>query len=175
MEMPTLTQILFYGTGGLALLCALLVVVMKDAVRSALFLVVTFFCIAVLYILLNAQFIAAVQVIVYAGAIMVLFLFVIMLLNAGSTGETLINHPIRRIVGVMIGAVLLGQVVAIAFVVNIGSAEKGNFTQELVARVGHSESIGFSLFTKYLFPFEAISVLLLMAIVGSVVLAKKKL
>jgi len=173
--MPTLTQVIFYGAAGLAVLSALLVVLMKDAVRSALFLVVTFFCLAVIYVLLNAQFIAAVQVIVYAGAIMVLFLFVIMLMNAGSTGETVINKPVRRVVGAVVALLLLGQLLAVAFAAATAGAVKGKFTQELIARAGHSEAIGTALFTKYLFPFEAISVLLLMAIIGAVVLAKKKL
>ncbi len=174
MVMPTLTQILFYSTAGFAVLCALLVILHPNAIRSALFLVLTLFAVAVLYILLNAQFIAAVQVIVYAGAIMVLFLFVIMLLNAGETLEGL-KHPMRKIFGFLFGIAVLGQLLAIAHVATIAGARQGGVTQEMVAKAGNTELLGMLLFSKYIYPFEAVSILLLMAIIGSVILAKRKL
>lgn len=177
MEMPTLTQIVFYSCAGLAVLSALVVILHPNAVRSALFLVLTLFAVAVLYVLLNAQFIAAVQVIVYAGAVMVLFLFVIMLLNAGQTLEGF-KKPVRKIIGGIFGLIMLGHIMSIAWVATVINAKPNPdtmATQDMVAQAGHSELLGMALFSKYIYPFEAISVLLLMAIIGSVILAKRKL
>lgn len=174
--MPTMTTIIFYLTAALAVGSALLVITRRNAVYSALFLVVTFFCIAVLYILLNAQFIAAVQVIVYAGAIMVLFLFVIMLLNAGEALEGVsAKIVVRRIVGGLFGLLLLTQIAAILFTLQGSNAVKGYMTQDIVARTGSTQIVGLALFSQYIYPFEAVSVLLLIAIIGSVMLAKRKL
>ena len=175
MPIPTLTEIVFYGAAGLAVMSALMVITMKNAVRSALFLVLTMFAIAILYVLLNAQFIAAVQIIVYAGAVMVLFIFVIMLIDSGDTLEGFRN-PIRKIFGGLFGAMLLAQIVLIAYVAKITESVKGVDTAEKIAQIGgNTEAIGHMLFSKYVFPFEVISILLLVAIIGSVVLAKRKL
>lgn len=166
-------QILFYALSVAAVVFALLVITHRNAVYSALFLIGAFFCLAGLYVMLNAQFIAAVQVIVYAGAVMVLFIFVIMLL---SSGDATPKEPIslRRLVG-FVFAVLLGlQVVMMLRMGRMTTGEEGPYTQEFVRRVGSTESVGLSLFTTYLYPFEVVSVLLLLAIIGAVVLGRKK-
>jgi NADH-quinone oxidoreductase subunit J len=166
-------QVLFYVFSAAAVLTALLVITHRNAVYSAIFLVATFFCLAGLYVLLNAQFIAAVQVIVYAGAIMVLFLFVIMLLSSGAATP---REPLsfQRFFGFVFAALLLLQTVALFHAVKLTGARHGAYTQEVVRTQGHSELIGRLLFTKYLYPFEVVSILLLIAIVGAVVLGRKK-
>ncbi len=174
--MPTLTQIVFYGAAGLALMSALLMITRRNAVHSALWLVTCFVSIAVLYVLLNAPFLAAVQVIVYAGAIMVLFLFVVMLIDSGDTAENRVGPGVwRRIVGWMAAVVLFVQVLLVIGQVRLAAEAKGAVTQAVVSRVGSTELVGTFLFSQYVYPFEAISILLLSAIIGAVALAKKKL
>lgn len=175
MQLPTLTEIIFYGAAGLAVLSALLVILLRDAVRSALFLVLTFFCLAVLYVLMNAQFVAAVQVIVYAGAVMVLFLFVVMLLNTGAADEKPAKFLVRKAIGFLAGGLVLAQLLCIALSVKAITGVKGIMTAEVIEKTGSTQAVGWALFSDYVYPFEAVSVLLLMAIIGSVVLAKKKL
>lgn len=178
MQMPTLTEIVFYGAGGLAVFAAIMVVLMRDAVRSALFLVLSLFATAVLYILLKAQFIAAVQVIVYAGAIMVLFMFVIMLLNSGQTDETKLRGVPIKAVGFLVAMIVMLQLGALVITITSTSGMHMMpvpMTEDMVLKAGHTQMIGKALFSKYIYPFEAVSVLLLMAIMGSVVLAKRKL
>ena len=142
--------------------------------HSALFLVLTFFCLAGLYLLLNAQFIAAVQVIVYAGAIMVLFLFVIMLLNLEKEEGSPGGHGMQKF-SAMVMAVLLAIALGSIMSARVFTGVKGTYTVEKVNAVGNSEVIGRLLFTEYLLPFEITSILLLAAIVGAIILSKRKL
>lgn len=122
-----------------------------------------------LYLTLEAQFVAAVQVLVYAGAIMVLVIFVIMLLNLGREKALSETVNLRSVLGTIIGAVFAVQVI----IVMLGRpTERLQLAPNAVA-IGTTESIGTSLFTNYLFPFEAISLLLLAALIGSVILAKR--
>jgi NADH-quinone oxidoreductase subunit J len=126
------------------------------------------------YLLLNAQFIAAVQVIVYAGAIMVLFLFVIMLLNLEQEVSSQSGHLLQKVSAVVLSlllAISLGSVMTS----QVFTGQKGAYSIEKVNAVGNSEVIGRLLFTDFLLPFEITSVLLLAAMVGAVILAKKKL
>ena len=166
--------LLFYGFTAVMVVSSLLMVLGKNPVHSALFLVLTFFCLAGVYLLLNAQFIAAVQVIVYAGAIMVLFLFVIMLLNLEQEVSSQSGHLLQKVSAVVLSlllAVSLGSVMTS----QVFTGQKGTYSIEKVNAVGNSEVIGRLLFTDFLLPFEITSVLLLAAMVGAVILAKKKL
>lgn len=163
---------LFLVLSALAVVAALGVIFNRNAVHSALSLLVNFAVLAVFYLMLNAQFIAVVQVAVYAGAIVVLFLFVVMLLGAG--GEVRLESWFnRRTVFVVVAAVvlltLLGTVV---FEGGIGGA-RGTATPEQIAEVGQTQALGMVLFTDYLLPFELASVLLLVGIVGAVVLGRR--
>ena len=166
--------VLFYCFAAIMVVSSLMVILRKNPVHSALFLVLTFLCLAVLYLLLNAQFIAAIQVIVYAGAIMVLFIFVIMLLNLESEVSSKSGHGLQKFWAMVISIVLAISFVSI-MTVKVFTGGKGDFSPEAVNAAGNSEVIGRLLFTEFLLPFEITSVLLLAAIIGAIVLAKKKL
>jgi len=166
--------ILFYGLAAIMVISSLMVIFRKNPVHSALFLVVTFFCLGGVYLLLNAQFIAAVQVIVYAGAIMVLFLFVIMLLNLDREVISQGGHGLQKFSALILSVVLAVSLVSI-MTARVLTGEKGAYSLEKVNAIGNSEVIGKLLFTDFLLPFEITSILLLAAIIGAIILAKKKL
>jgi len=162
--------ILFLIFAGIAVVCGLNLVLQRHPISSALSLVGVMGSLAVLYLLLGGEFIAMAQLIVYAGAIMVLFIFVIMLLNAGAEA--------RR--GRSWMAQLLGFPALLAFVAltsyffmrgfaNAGEVKFGDYTG------GSAQGVGLALFTDYLLPFEVTSVLILIAIVGAIVLARKEM
>ena len=155
-----------------AVVSALLVIFCKSPINNALALIMTFFCLATFYVTLDAPFMAAIQVIVYAGAIMVLIVFVIMLLNLRAEIGKRSNHAF-----VASFLVFLGILAQVLLLTNRGSltGTKGTMTPELINQAGHTELIGKAMFTDFLLPFEITSVLLLSAIVGAVVLSKKKL
>lgn len=161
-------EIVIFGiTALIAIACAVAMVLSKNAVHSALFLVLNFVSVAVLYLLLNAPFLAMIQITVYAGAIMVLFLFVIMLLGA-ERGEG--NDPIgwQQPLALVLGLLLLGQAVFVFF-------RGGTSVPPAPAApvIGAPEQLANLLFTAYLLPFEITSVLLLVALIGAVVLTIK--
>ncbi|MDX1777492.1 MAG: NADH-quinone oxidoreductase subunit J [Thermodesulfobacteriota bacterium] len=166
--------LLFYTFATIMVISSLMVILRKNPIHSALFLIVTFFCLGGVFLLLNAQFIAAIQVIVYAGAIMVLFLFVIMLLNVEREVASPSGHGWQKfwafVLSVVIGVSLISVMRATVF-----TGKQGAFTPEVVNEVGNSEVIGRLLFTDFLLPFEITSILLLAAIIGAVILSKKKL
>ena len=163
-------QMIFFILAGVALVSGGLVVFQRHPLRSALWLIVNFFAVAGIYLLAHAEFIAAIQVIVYAGAIMVLFLFVIMLLNLRQPEEEQRFLHLGQKVG---GIVLAGfTVLLMVYTITQVVLPPG---KEAPAGLGNTESIAKLLFTDYLLPFEVTSVLLLVAIVGAVVLAKTKL
>ncbi|ARS36498.1 NADH-quinone oxidoreductase subunit J family protein [Pontibacter actiniarum] len=166
-----MTESLFYFLASLTLLCALMVVISKNPVHSVLFLIITFFTISGHYILLNAQFLAAVNIIVYAGAIMVLFLFVIMFLNMSKESENKVKtSTLSKFAGAIAGGLLF--VVLIAALKDAGVA--GYNPETYNSQVGMVENLGFVLYTQYLLPFELASVLFLVAMVGAVMLGKKE-
>jgi NADH-quinone oxidoreductase subunit J len=174
-SLPLLYTFHFYLFGLIAIVSALLFVTRKSPVAAALWLVNTMFCLAALYVLLDAQFIGAIQVLVYAGAIMVVFLFVIMLLNLG--------HGVRNDIRGL-GWKLTGGAVALAILAEIFALTKARtpmnltlpqgFVAEQVARTGAIAPIAGPLFNEYLLAFEVTSVLLLAAVVGAVMLGKER-
>jgi len=167
--------LIFYPIALITLVGSLGMVMSRNAVHSALWLVLVFFCFGGFYVLLHAEFVAAVQVIVYAGAIMVLFLFVIMLLRVDRAEELLVRHRLQRVAGVILGFALLAGI-GITVLVNVLPGKGGERSLESIATDagGNTQAVAKALFTDYLLPFEVTSVLLLAAIVGAVVLAKRR-
>jgi NADH-quinone oxidoreductase subunit J len=153
-------QVFFFYFAFVIAAASVLVVAVRNPIYSALALLVMFFHVAGLYVTLHAEFLAAVQIIVYAGAILVLYLFVVMLLNLRQDDRYHRQWPMAAVVGVtlVIEAVIL-------------TAMKG-WTTPVVA-TGNSEAIGDVLYSTYLFPFEVASLILLVAMIGAIVLAKK--
>jgi NADH-quinone oxidoreductase subunit J len=163
--------IVFIVLAPLSVVAALGMVLSRNAVYSALLLVVNFFCLAGFYVLLEAQFVAAVQVIVYAGAIMVLFLFVLMLLGVGN--EVAIKEQLR---GQRPAAVLLtlGLLVAIVGALASGLFDAAPASLAAANQGGNVQAVGRLLFTRYTFAFETAGVLLVVAAVGALVLGKRQ-
>lgn len=161
-------QFLFLLFAAIAVAGALAVVLLRSPIYNALALVVTLCALAALYVTLNAQFIAAIQIVVYAGAIMVLFLFVIMLLNARQESAT-DRHPQLKYFAFPIAAVLIFEAIAVIR----GVTGPGPVSGTEADAVGNTASIGQALFSQYLLPFEITSALILMALVGAVALAKR--
>ncbi|MBP7674717.1 MAG: NADH-quinone oxidoreductase subunit J [Thermoanaerobaculia bacterium] len=167
----SLELVVFAIASGLAIVSALAVVVVKKPVRSVISLVVTFFALAILSVLLAAPFIAAIQVIVYAGAILVLFLFVVMLLNLTNEAASKDRRPIQRLLGlvsvVALGGLLLGVTLR-------AGAPPVPAAGGLIPAKDEIPILGRLLFSDYLLAFEALSVLLLLAAVGALVLSKRR-
>jgi len=163
------TEILFWFLSILAVVSAINVVISKNAVFSVIWLIITFFCISGHYILLNAQFLAVVNIIVYAGAIMVLFLFVIMLMNLNKETEPQRNKWLR-LAGVIAGGLML--LVLVAALKDAESAKQ--LAQVGEGDIGLINYLGSALFNEYVVPFEISSVLFLSAMVGAVVIGKKE-
>ena len=158
---------LFYLFSCLALVCGVMVLVSRNPVNSAMFLVLTIASLAGLFVLLQAFFLAAIQILVYAGAVMVLFLFVIMLLDLKAEQRRKI-----RTFGLVTGVIAVGSIVAIFY----HSLKAVPLPRQPAAAVeGATIPLGNLLFSQYLLPFEIVSVLLLVAMVGVVLLSKKDL
>jgi len=164
---------LFYVFGTVAVVASLLVIAQRNPIYSVLLLVASFGALSGLYVLLDAPFVAAIQIIIYAGAIMVLFLFVVMLLNAPheDTDFDERTHPLARP-----GPMRFGALLAVAMAVELVwalTAAGGRPSAFPGAGVTSMAAIGRSLFTTYAFPFEVTSILILVAMVGAVVLARR--
>lgn len=165
----SITEILFWFLSALALVSAIMVLISKNPVHSVLWLIATFFAISGHYILLNAQFIAIVNLIVYAGAIMVLFLFVIMLMNLDAAIE-----PKRSMWMKFAGVISGGLLLAVLLSVVRTSVDLTDKTAQLnTGEIGLIKNLGNVLFTQYAVPFEISSVLFLSAMVGAVVIGKR--
>ena len=162
------TDILFYFLSALAIGSAIFVVISKNPVYSVLWLIVTFFAISGHYILMNAQFLGIVNMIVYAGAIMVLFLFVVMLMNLNKDTEPVKNYKLH-LIGIISGGGLL-----LVLVASVMKLQESNPVQLKTGDDGLSANLGKSLFTNYVLPFEISSVLFLSAIIGAVVIGRKE-
>lgn len=165
----SITHILFAVLSFIAILSGILVIFSRNPVYSVLFLIVTFFAIAGHYILLNAQFLAVVHIIVYAGAIMVLFLFVIMMLNLNRDTEP------HKPEWVKIAAVIAGGILMITLVASLKGADALHRAQPNRTDIGLVKNLGKVLFNDFLVPFEISSVLFLAAMVGAVMLGKKNI
>ena len=163
-----MTLNLFYFLSFVAVLSALMVVFSKNPVYSVLYLIITFFCIAGHYILLNAQFLAVVHVIVYAGAIMVLFLYVIMLLNLNQESEPHKSTVLR------ISATICAGLLMIVLIGSLKGTEQMMQQQTTDPNIGLVKNLGKVMFTDFLLPFEITSVLLLAAMVGAIMLGKSE-
>jgi NADH-quinone oxidoreductase subunit J len=161
----------FYIFAGVAILSAVMVVTNKNVLHAALFLILTFFCVAAIYIILRAEFLAAVQVLLYVGAIMALFIFTILLINVMQAQFLRQFHGQRPLAGLLVLA-LLAQTIYLLF-----SDFRGNFplvqeTPPEAAGKAGLETLAHLLLTDYLLLFEVASVLLLAALIGAVVLAR---
>lgn len=167
MSLEVILFILFSITAAVS---SVIMITRKDAVIAALFLVLNFAALAGLYLLLNAQFIAVAQVIVYAGAIMVLFLFVIMLLRPEKE-SILGKKPAIKIMSIIVAAIVFIQ---IAYMIFFSKSAEISGQAAASVKAGTVESIGRELFTNYVIPFEAAGFLLLAATIGALVLAKRK-
>lgn len=163
----SITTFIFILLSALAIGSAVMMLLSKNPVKSILWLIVVFFAISAHYILLNAQFLAVVNIIVYAGAIMVLFLFVVMLMNLNADTEPVKNYRLH-IIGIISGGSLL--------LVLLATLYKGGNTQLVQMKIGDQglmDNLGKVLFTNYVLPFELASVLFLSAMLGAVIIGKK--
>ena len=162
-----LTSIIFILLSLMAVGSALMMISSKSPVHSVLWLIVVFFAISGHYILLNAQFLAIVNIIVYAGAIMVLFLFVVMLMNLNAETEPIKNYRLQ-LVGIVAGGSLLLIIIYAVMKIDIE-----NLVEMKVGDAGLIKNLGMNLFKNYVLPFEISSVLFLSAMIGAVVIGKK--
>lgn len=163
-----MSSYLFYILATLTLISALAVVFAKNPMYSVLSLIVCFFTVAGHYVMLNAQFLAIVHLIVYAGAIMVLFLFVVMLLNLNADTEPHKSNVLK------FAATITGGLLFVILIASMRATELGTYVRPAASEIGFVEQVGQKLFTDYLLPFEISSILFLSAMIGSVVLAKKE-
>jgi NADH-quinone oxidoreductase subunit J len=184
-----MTEVVFYILAAAAVMSAALCILQRNPVSAALWLVSTMFSLAAIYVLLNAQFIAAIQVLVYAGAVMVLFLFVIMLLNLGHAQSDIRGPSTVAATLVIVGLLALELVALLQYTPRQLASElsqwptftdpatvfvAGEITQQESAARGVVGAVAAPLFQVYLIPFEITSILLLAAMIGAVVLAKRK-
>ncbi len=164
-------MLVFLVLAAVGVASAAMVVTRRNPVHSALYLIVTFFDVAAVYVLLHAEFIAAVQVLVYAGGIMVLFLFVIMLVERPDAARA--RSPRRLHLSVSAALVVLVTAL-VGYYVSTAAPARAQETAPLAASGGNLETVAMSLFRGYLLPFEVVSVLLLVALVGAVLLARSR-
>lgn len=164
--------VMFYILGAITLISASFVILLRRPLHNVLFMILTMIGLAGLYILLRAEFIAMVQLIVYAGAVMVLFLFVIMLLNLDELKLADESLPVRFLMGSVIALLVVVMLIPVFRAVSAPSAQTGA-PQAGAEVLSNTQAIAAELFTTYILPFEVASVLLLAAIIGAVILARK--
>ena len=184
-----MTEVVFYIFAAAAVISAALCILQRSPIAAALWLVSTMFSLAAIYVLLNAQFIAAIQVLVYAGAVMVLFLFVIMLLNLGHAQSDIRGPSTVAATLVIVGLLVVELIALFTYSPRQLASElpqwptftdpatvfvAGRITQQATEARGVVGAVAAPLFQVYLIPFEITSILLLVAMVGAVVLAKRK-
>jgi NADH-quinone oxidoreductase subunit J len=167
--------IAFYTLAALILGFAILVVTTKNTVHSVLYLVLDFLFVAALYVLLNAPFLAVIQVLVYAGGIVVLYLFVVMLVNLKRPPEAHQDPARRTRLGFGLGVAVLAELGAIALFASNIPAPASIVPAAPLPVSGNTEEVGWLLYTSYLIPFEVASMLLLVAMIGAILLAKREL
>ncbi len=169
-----LTTLTFYTLAFLILVFAALVVTAKNTVYSILFLVGDFLAVALLYAAMNSMFVAAIQVLVYAGGIVVLYLFVVMLVNLKRPAEEAVAPQRHGLIGWLLSAAVLGELVFLG-VYNAFRTAAGPNLGPAGGTVGFVENVGVALYADYLIPFEVASMLLLVAMVGAIILARREL
>ncbi len=167
--------IAFYTLAAFILGFAVLVVTTRDTVHSVLFLVLDFLFVAALYVLLGAQFLAAIQILVYAGGIVVLYLFVVMLVNLKRPPEAHRDPNRHTRLGFGLAIAVLVELGAIAVLGVVRPAPAVTQAAAAMPVTGNTEQVGWLLYTSYLIPFEIVSMLLLVAMIGAIVLAKREL
>ncbi|UCC85168.1 MAG: NADH-quinone oxidoreductase subunit J [Gemmatimonadota bacterium] len=167
-----ISQLVFYTFAGLAVASSVLMITRRNPVYSVMYLVLTLFSVAAIFVLLEAHFLAALQVVVYAGAILVLFLFVIMLLNLGHEFDPDIRGKFWWVVGFGLGLVLFAELFVLAR--SVPEAPESDLLARLLADQGAVGMVAEPLFENYVIAVEVTGVLLLVAMVGSVVIAKRK-
>ena len=169
-----LEAIVFYVVAAFTLGFGVLVITARNTVHSVLFLVANFLCVAVLYVALAAEFLAVIQILVYAGGIVVLYLFVVMLVNLRAIPEAQLDPRRRSRLGFAIAAALLAEVTAVL----VYAGQRAEVVLPAAATgtpaLGNTEVIGWLLYTDFLVPFEVASVLLLVAMIGAILLARKE-
>jgi len=163
--------LIFLGVAFTSILASLLVITRKNPIHSALFMVLTFICVAVLYLMLHSQFIAIIQVVVYAGAIVMLIIFVLMLLDLEEELRSGLRLLYSKVLGGFLAALFL-LAILYAVVATPLTGKTGPYTPTKLT--DNVKVVGEVLFTQYIFPFEIASILLVAAIVGAVVLSKKR-
>jgi NADH-quinone oxidoreductase subunit J len=166
--------IAFYTLAALILGFAVLVVSARNTVHSVLFLVLNFLFVAALYVTLGAEFLAVIQVLVYVGGIVVLYLFVVMLVNLKRSPETHQDPSRRGRLGLILSGLVLAELVAITMYGALQTPVMAPGGSSAVGP-GNTEQVGWLLYTDYLIPFELASILLLVAMIGAIVLAKREL
>jgi NADH-quinone oxidoreductase subunit J len=165
--------IIFYLIAAICVLCAGGVVASSLPVHSAIFLVLCFFNVAAIFVMLGAEFLAVVQVIIYTGAILVLLLFVLLLVDPENLPEFHAARPVQRYVGLLLGAILLLEV-GVAIIDRTVVGVQGTATPDIInspAVGGNTQALGRTLYTQYLLPFEVVSLVLTVGVIGAIVLA----
>ena len=165
---------IFYIFAALSVLGALGILFLRNPIHCALSLVGTFFCLGAIYVMLNAEFVAVIQVLVYAGAIMVLFLFVLMLLSSKDSERYVNKWPVGKILAGLLSLGIFIQIASLFTANELQLGSKGIYPLEVVEEVGSITLIGRLLFTDYILSFEIIAILLLVAVIGAVVIAKRR-
>jgi NADH-quinone oxidoreductase subunit J len=168
-------MVLFFILAIVAVAAGVGVIAQRSAVRSALFLLVNFCCLAGLYLLLNAQFVALVQVIIYAGAVVVLFLFILMLLGIERAEESPDLRRYQWIAGALLGALFLAGIIWALIPIGTSLVPAAAEWAGALVPTDNMREIGAAMMTDFAIPFELASIVLLVAIIGAVVLAKKRL
>ena len=168
-----LEAVVFYTLAAFILGFGVLVVTARNTVHSVLFLVANFLCVAVVFVMLAAEFLAIIQVLVYAGGIVVLYLFVVMLVNLKRPPEAPLDTRRQSRAGFVLAAVLLAELSAILVYTAGRPAPAPVPGPAAAAGTGNTEAVGMLLYTDYLIPFEVASMLLLVAMVGAIILARK--
>lgn len=167
----SLQALVFFVLAFISVVSAILMITRANPVKSAIFLIVNFLSLSILYLTLNAQFIAIIQVLVYAGAIMVLFVFVIMLLNLQDEKKLSDRFDLKRLIAFVLVFLVFAEIA-----LKLGKSLSNRFLEKSgnSVELGTIEFIGEKLFTIYILPFEITSLILIVAIVGAIVLAKRK-
>jgi NADH-quinone oxidoreductase subunit J len=168
--------IVFYSLAAFILGFAVMVVTARNTVHSVLFLVLNFLCVAALYVVLGAEFLAVIQVLVYAGGIVVLYLFVVMLVNLKRAPEAHQDPRRQTMLGLLMSGALLAELAAIVvYSVSHDTPAAAAGPGATLPAAGNVETVGWLLYTDYLIPFEVASMLLLVAMIGAIILAKREL